>query len=94
MYEARGMDAEIFLSFQLFNEGSLYQNRIICYSVQNWYLQAKKKKGREESTTVIYSKAWPESHVRSEPLLRLLHHNHFPFSFSFLKQGAEKQLHE
>lgn len=93
MYEAKGTGAEIFLSFQLFNEGSLYQNRIICYSVQNWYLQAKKK-GREESTTVIYSKARPECRERSEPLLRLLHHNHFPFSFSFLKQGAEKQLHE
>jgi len=49
------MGAEMVLSFQLFNESSLYQNSIVCYSVQNRYHQGKTKKGREDSETIIYS---------------------------------------
>lgn len=57
------------------------------------FRQEKKKNGGKQTHNLLIN-AWPKLCVRREPLLRHLHDNHFPFSFPFLKQGAQRQFRE
>lgn len=51
----------------------------------------KKWAGRKANHNLLIN-TWLKSHMKREPLLRHLQHNHFPFFFSFLKQRAQRQV--
>lgn len=55
MDEAKQMNADVFMSFQLFNEGSLYQemNHMLVSKIGTF--RQKKKTKKEESKTIINS---------------------------------------